>query len=171
MGFPTTSSSHSGFLVVVLVICVQVLFLLPHKPYALRSRDFVLGQHQNRHLFAKSAPALPRPDMLSDEGGLAPILPSAVKFDPNQSEKRRVPRGSDPIHNRCWRCLLPESEKSYQDRPKAWDGRKSREGVSALDLSRECPHSIITRICKKKKKEESYGDQLNTLRRKVDVWS
>ncbi|KAI4365919.1 hypothetical protein MLD38_021857 [Melastoma candidum] len=83
----------------IVLICMQVLFLLPHNSSALRSRDFVLGRHQNRDLLAVFA-SLPLPNTLREELGLAP-MPSAMKFDPNQTEKRRVPRGSDPIHNKC----------------------------------------------------------------------
>ncbi|KAE8720462.1 hypothetical protein F3Y22_tig00019423pilonHSYRG00016 [Hibiscus syriacus] len=38
-------------------------------------------------------------DSLKTRQNLAPA-PSLV-FDPNQSNKRRVKKGSDPIHNRC----------------------------------------------------------------------
>ncbi|KAI4374536.1 hypothetical protein MLD38_012519 [Melastoma candidum] len=101
MGFLCCRSppSNPRLFVLIVLICLQVLFLLPHNSSALRSRDFLLGRHQDRDLLTVFA-SLSQPDTISEEVGLAPV-PSAMTFDPNQSEKRRVPRGSDPIHNKC----------------------------------------------------------------------
>lgn len=41
-------------------------------------------------------------DALQDMSVPLHIAPSpAAMFDPNESQKRRVRRGSDPIHNKC----------------------------------------------------------------------
>ncbi|KAI4341446.1 hypothetical protein MLD38_026171 [Melastoma candidum] len=99
---PLPPCRHSGMLVVVLLICAQVIFLHPHKSSALRNGDFVLGRHWfSGRSSVRSSPMVPeRGDMSAHEGG-SRTVPCKVKYDPNRSEKRRIPRGSDPIHNRC----------------------------------------------------------------------
>lgn len=45
----------------------------------------------------------------------------ATMFDPNQSNKRRIRRGSDPIHNRCWYIFCRKFlNSSCKDQGQRW---------------------------------------------------
>ncbi|KVI06404.1 hypothetical protein Ccrd_015250 [Cynara cardunculus var. scolymus] len=63
---------------------------------ALRSIDLALKWGEER-LFSRNRSA--SVEELNTQWSLAPT--PSLMFDPNQSNKRRVQRGSDPIHNRC----------------------------------------------------------------------
>ncbi|KAI6675675.1 hypothetical protein NL676_003581 [Syzygium grande] len=105
MGSCSCSCSNHGVLI-LLFIALQALVFVPHVS-ALTNRGLALRWHtENKLLFVKN---MPRRLLLSEEAVVDALLkkqslaptPTAAPLDPNQSEKRRVPRGSDPIHNRC----------------------------------------------------------------------
>ncbi|PON93588.1 CLAVATA3/ESR-RELATED [Trema orientale] len=85
----------------LLLLSVGFLALLPENTSALRSKDLALKWDKgklpflgNLHIFKAVA--------LGDLERKLDLAPApSVTFDPNQSNKRRVRRGSDPIHNRC----------------------------------------------------------------------
>ncbi|GMN45627.1 hypothetical protein TIFTF001_014813 [Ficus carica] len=87
---------------VFLLSCIGILVLHPQNASALRSKDLALRWDKAKlppfladlHIF-KSVSL----DDLQRNLDLAPA--PSMTFDPNQSNKRRVRRGSDPIHNRC----------------------------------------------------------------------
>ncbi|KAK9080450.1 hypothetical protein SSX86_000208 [Deinandra increscens subsp. villosa] len=60
---------------------------------ASRSIDLALRWGEGR-LFSRHSRVLKGEELVS----IAPT-PAAMMFDPNQSNKRRIRRGSDPIHN------------------------------------------------------------------------
>ncbi|XVF43117.1 hypothetical protein PTKIN_Ptkin02bG0014800 [Pterospermum kingtungense] len=78
--------------VLIFLIFFGLLAVQPDRVHGLRSIDLVLRHHhQQRVLMAVDVKGM------STEVKPAPVNSS---FDPNQSSKRRVRRGSDPIHNR-----------------------------------------------------------------------
>ncbi|KAF6171848.1 hypothetical protein GIB67_007369 [Kingdonia uniflora] len=95
--------AFSSYKVIILLVCMGFLVLQPEKVSGLRSIDFVLRWGKEDYgLVQKKARVLT--DVVSEDLNTriqwAPS-PSPSTFDPNQSNKRRVRRGSDPIHNRC----------------------------------------------------------------------
>ncbi|KAL3716524.1 hypothetical protein ACJRO7_008166 [Eucalyptus globulus] len=105
MGSCSCSCSNHGVLI-LLFIALQALVFVPHVS-ALTTREMALRWHtENKLLLVKN---MPRRLLLSEEAVVDDLLerqilaptPTVAPFDPNQSQKRRVPRGSDPIHNRC----------------------------------------------------------------------
>ncbi|KAB1208054.1 CLAVATA3/ESR (CLE)-related protein 45 [Morella rubra] len=84
----------------ILVICIGFLAFRPDKVSGLRSIDLAIKQGQEAHgIMAQSRRVLKAVAM----EGMNTEKKSAYvnkKSDPNQSSKRRVRRGSDPIHNR-----------------------------------------------------------------------
>ncbi|KAE9602185.1 hypothetical protein Lal_00049706 [Lupinus albus] len=87
----------------VLVCVVGLLASQPFKVSCLRSKDLALRSNAAQLSFLRSfriLKAVAMKDMQS-KLNLAPTTPSTT-FDPNnQSNKRTVGKGSDPIHNRC----------------------------------------------------------------------
>ncbi|CAN1155871.1 hypothetical protein LINPERPRIM_LOCUS11383 [Linum perenne] len=85
--------------VILLLLCIgNIALLQPEKAYALTSIDLVLrwrhpglSQHSR---FLKDVSV----DDLQARLNMAPA--PSMMFDPNQSNKRTVKKGSDPIHNR-----------------------------------------------------------------------
>lgn len=87
--------------VALLLLCIGFLALAPENTCALRSKDLALRWNKGQLPFLGSMhifKAVAQED-LQRKLDLAPA--PSVTFDPNQSNKRRVRRGSDPIHNRC----------------------------------------------------------------------
>lgn len=80
--------------VVVFLVFVGLLFTQPGQVSGLRSVDLALR-------FLRNSRVLKGVDVqeLHENMNMAPT--PSMMFDPNQSNKRRVRRGSDPIHNRC----------------------------------------------------------------------
>ncbi|KAA0032271.1 CLAVATA3/ESR (CLE)-related protein 45 [Cucumis melo var. makuwa] len=76
---------------IVLLMCVALLAVKPEQACALRSIDLAL--RPSRHILVEDS----RVEELNMKRN---SLPQNNKFDPNRSSKRRVRRGSDPIHNR-----------------------------------------------------------------------
>lgn len=90
--------SFRGFFVLV---CVGILASQPLKVSGLRSKDLALRWDEGQLPFIRSFRILKEVAMedLQSKLGLAPA--PSMTFDPNQSNKRTVRKGSDPIHNRC----------------------------------------------------------------------
>ncbi|KAI5683771.1 hypothetical protein M9H77_04999 [Catharanthus roseus] len=80
-----------------------VTFLFKRKVSGIRSIDLALRWERGDLLFLRSSRVLKavttEEDLQVQQMSLAPA--PATMFDPNQSDKRRIRRGSDPIHNRC----------------------------------------------------------------------
>ncbi|OVA09003.1 hypothetical protein BVC80_9097g67 [Macleaya cordata] len=89
----------------ILLVCIGffVFVLQPEKVSAMTSKDHLLRWEKEEHgLVFKNQRVLKAVDVVSqDLKTKKKSAPTPPKFDPNQSSKRRVRRGSDPIHNRC----------------------------------------------------------------------
>ncbi|KAK2655505.1 hypothetical protein Ddye_008557 [Dipteronia dyeriana] len=85
----------------ILLICVGFLVLQMDKVSGLRSIDLVLRWDKELLPFVPTSRILKAVALkdLQTNPGFAPA--PSMAFDPNQLNKRRVRRGSDPIHNRC----------------------------------------------------------------------
>ncbi|KAJ4824207.1 hypothetical protein Tsubulata_013063 [Turnera subulata] len=93
-----------GFLAhreVILLLCIFHFAVQTEKVSGLTSIDLALRWNQRLLPFSHISRILKTValDDLQPKAGLAPA--PSMMFDPNQSDKRRVRRGSDPIHNRC----------------------------------------------------------------------
>lgn len=77
-----------GFYRVMTLVCIVFLFIHSEKVYAIRSMDLAIKWSHGR-LFSRK------------DNTQFNIAPTPSPFDPYQSNKRRVRRGADPIHNRC----------------------------------------------------------------------
>ncbi|XVF11922.1 hypothetical protein REPUB_Repub08aG0069800 [Reevesia pubescens] len=91
-------SVNRGF---ILLACIGLLVLQPEMVSGSRGIDLALKWDKGLLPFVQNSRILKgvAVDSLQTRQNLAPA-PSMV-FDPNQSNKRRVKKGSDPIHNRC----------------------------------------------------------------------
>ncbi|XP_059650373.1 CLAVATA3/ESR (CLE)-related protein 45 [Cornus florida] len=89
-------SAHRMF---VIFICIGVIAVQPDKISGLRSVDHVLRWIDHHGLATKNHRILKAAAMedLHTEKKPAPVN---ATVDPNQSSKRKVRKGSDPIHNR-----------------------------------------------------------------------
>ncbi|XVF03334.1 hypothetical protein REPUB_Repub04eG0252200 [Reevesia pubescens] len=80
----------------IFLIFFGLLAVQPDKVSGLRTIDFVF-----RHLDTRNQRILKAVDHMKGMSTEKKVpAPVNNKFDPNQSSKRRVRRGSDPIHNR-----------------------------------------------------------------------
>ncbi|XP_041016231.1 CLAVATA3/ESR (CLE)-related protein 45 [Juglans microcarpa x Juglans regia] len=90
--------AHRGF---ILLICIGFLAIQPEKISGLRSIDLALKQgHEDCGIMARNPRVL---KSLALEGRNTEKISAHVNkklFDANESSKRSVRRGSDPIHNR-----------------------------------------------------------------------
>lgn len=77
---------------IILVLCVGFIFIQPEKVSAIRWEE-------SKSRFERNSRVLKAMKDLHMQANTAPV--SSMTFDPNQSEKRRVRRGPDPIHNKC----------------------------------------------------------------------
>ncbi|KAK9278045.1 hypothetical protein L1049_027602 [Liquidambar formosana] len=91
----------SAYRVVILLVCIVFLAVQPEKVDGLKSIDLALKWDKGQLLFLRNSRILNAVAVedLPTKPSLAPA--PSMMFDPNQSDKRRVRRGSDPIHNRC----------------------------------------------------------------------
>lgn len=80
--------------VVIFLVFVGLLFSQPGQVSGLRSVDLALR-------FLRNSRVLKGVDVQELHENLSMAPTPSMMFDPNQSNKRRVRRGSDPIHNRC----------------------------------------------------------------------
>lgn len=86
--------------VLILFICMGLLTFQPDKVSGLQNTDFVLKHEQhNQELMQQNQRSLNATNVKVTNTEKKPTQ-TDKKFDPNQSSKRRVRRGSDPIHNR-----------------------------------------------------------------------
>lgn len=92
----SSSTSATYWAVVIILVCVEVLAILPEGVSAVRRADLVRG---NEHPVPRSLIVTSVPELVKTKQNF-PHAPPVEFFDPNQSDKRRVPKGSDPIHNR-----------------------------------------------------------------------
>lgn len=86
---------------IILIVCAGLLAFQPEEAAGLRRIDLALRWEKAqlpslKHWRLLKGVAV---EDLHTKLNLAPA-PSVI-FDPNQSNKRRVRQGSDPIHNRC----------------------------------------------------------------------
>ncbi|XVF09068.1 hypothetical protein REPUB_Repub07fG0059200 [Reevesia pubescens] len=91
-------SVNRGF---ILLACIGLLVLQPEMVSGLRSIDLALKWDKGLLPFVQNSRILEAVavDSFQTRQNLAPA--PSMMFDPNQSNKRRVKKGSDPIHNRC----------------------------------------------------------------------
>ncbi|KAK4376680.1 hypothetical protein RND71_002976 [Anisodus tanguticus] len=86
----------------VLLICIGLLVVLPEKVSSLTRSDFSLKwstQQQNEQMMLKTRRMLNGLVKNELNNGIK-SAPVSENFDPNGSSKRRVRKGSNPIHNR-----------------------------------------------------------------------
>lgn len=74
-----------------LLFCIGILASEPHKVCSLRSKDLALRSF-------RSLKGVVATEDLNTKLDFAPA--PSMTFDPDQSNKRAVRKGSDPIHNR-----------------------------------------------------------------------
>lgn len=88
--------------ILLLLVCIGYLALQPQKVSSLTSLDLALRWKQGLLPLVQNSRML-RSVAIKDLQALASSAPvPSMVFDPNQSNKRTVRKGSDPIHNRCW---------------------------------------------------------------------
>ncbi|EXB20249.1 hypothetical protein L484_001442 [Morus notabilis] len=86
--------------VLILLICIGLLSVQPDKVSGLRNIDTALGEHkENNQILLQIRRFL---KVVNMDGMNTKKRSSSQndKFDPDRSSKRKVGRGSDPIHNR-----------------------------------------------------------------------
>lgn len=89
--------------VLILLICMGLLLSVqPDKVSGLRSIDLVLRQNQHNQGMVPQNQRILKETTMVGKNAEKKSTKIHNKFDPNQSSKRRVRRGSDPIHNRPW---------------------------------------------------------------------
>ncbi|CAA2986706.1 Hypothetical predicted protein [Olea europaea subsp. europaea] len=87
--------------IILVIFCIGVFSIQPEMVSGRRSIDLARRWERGEMSVLRSSRAL-KAVALQDLGAALNIAPSpGMTYDPNQSEKRRVDRGSDPIHNRC----------------------------------------------------------------------
>ena len=86
--------------VLILLICIGFLAVEPDKVSGLRSIDLALRQSPEYHMLAAKNQRTLKAVVMENQSKEEKAAPVNKKFDLNQSSKRRVRRGSDPIHNR-----------------------------------------------------------------------
>ncbi|OAY31031.1 hypothetical protein MANES_14G078100v8 [Manihot esculenta] len=87
--------------ILLLLVCIGYLALQPQKVSSLTSLDLALRWKQGLLPLVQNSRML-RSVAIKDLQALASSAPvPSMVFDPNQSNKRTVRKGSDPIHNRC----------------------------------------------------------------------
>lgn len=99
--------SFLSFRWLFLFVCIGILASQPYKVCGIRSKDLVLRWHTEQLTFVRSFRILKddvaKVDDVKAKMDLAPA--PSMSYDPNQSNKRTVKKGSDPIHNRSWLAI------------------------------------------------------------------
>lgn len=86
---------------VILLVCMGVLALQPDEVAGLRSIGLALKWDKVQLPFLEHLRVLEAVAVEDTHTKLSLAPAPSIMFDPNQSNKRRVRKGSDPIHNRC----------------------------------------------------------------------
>lgn len=83
-----------------ILVCIVMLASQPYIAYGLRTKDLALRWDKRKQPFVQVSHVLKGDAMegLESKMDLAPS--SSMTFDANQSNKRTVKKGSNPIHNR-----------------------------------------------------------------------
>ncbi|CAH1428363.1 unnamed protein product [Lactuca virosa] len=82
--------------VMIILVCIMFLSTQSESITPLKSIDLALKWGEER-LFSRNSRVLKVEEQMDTKLNIAPT--PAMMFDPNQSNKRRIRRGSDPIHN------------------------------------------------------------------------
>ncbi|PIN15136.1 hypothetical protein CDL12_12216 [Handroanthus impetiginosus] len=82
-------------IIILVIFCIGVLSIQPESVLGSRNIDLALRWGREGRLLLQNADSLHE---MNVPPHIAP--PPTRNFDPNQSEKRPVKGGSDPIHNR-----------------------------------------------------------------------
>ncbi|KAI9111455.1 hypothetical protein K1719_017145 [Acacia pycnantha] len=91
----------TSFRVFVLLLCVGLLSVQPEKVLCIRKLVHPLGQIQEQRIMLQNQPTQTATSMEATNTKKKKMTEHVGnRIDPNQSSKRRVRRGSDPIHNR-----------------------------------------------------------------------
>ncbi|CAL9123886.1 unnamed protein product [Musa textilis] len=89
-------------LLLAVLLCVVLLSSWKPEPVCgLRNVGLVLGRNEEQTAVAKSERLLASVDAAVDIDASKKPAAGPSPFDPYSASKRRVRRGSDPIHNRC----------------------------------------------------------------------
>lgn len=86
---------------VILLVCIGFLSIQQEKVSGLRSIDLALRWGKEQLVLQRNSRILKGVAVMDLHTQLNIAPAPSLEFDPNQSNKRRVRRGSDPIHNRC----------------------------------------------------------------------
>ncbi|WOL15505.1 hypothetical protein Cni_G24286 [Canna indica] len=82
----------------LIIVCFGLLACKPDKVHSLRwNQELSTSAKKERILTAAAAAGVVNLEAREKLAAHEPPLP----FDPNSMSKRKVRRGSDPIHNRC----------------------------------------------------------------------
>ncbi|PIA62686.1 hypothetical protein AQUCO_00200599v1 [Aquilegia coerulea] len=85
--------------VLILLVCIGFLVAQPYRVSGLRSIDMVLRWDREQGVQSKTSRVLS--DVTSEDvQNKYELAPAPSMFNAYESSKRRVRRGSDPIHNR-----------------------------------------------------------------------
>lgn len=91
----------NGHRMFILLICTGLLAVQPNQVSSLKSSGLVLGLSKEDHgIVSFSRRMLKEASKVKLDAGVKTATGTG-KMDPNQSSKRRVRKGSDPIHNKC----------------------------------------------------------------------
>ena len=91
-----------GYRVSLILLCIGFFLALhPQNISAFTSKDLALRWDKGKLRFLGDLHIFKAMALEDLQRNLALAPAPAVMFDPNQSNKRRVRRGADPIHNRC----------------------------------------------------------------------
>lgn len=91
--------------VLIILVCIGFIAVLPEKVSSSRSTDAVFRWNQEYRLAADKSHVLEGVSV-KDMNTKKNTAPEPSTFDPNRSSKRKVRRGSDPIHNRSWNLAV-----------------------------------------------------------------
>jgi cytochrome b subunit of formate dehydrogenase len=93
LGVPNRNMSFQTLRLLIVFVCVWLLLFHEQDVNGMRNIDLVLKGHERRMHEAKKDVVSFHPKSSSER--------ASSSSDPSTESKRRVRRGSDPIHNRC----------------------------------------------------------------------
>ncbi|KAM7460178.1 hypothetical protein LguiA_035842 [Lonicera macranthoides] len=86
----------------ILIVCIAILSVQAEVDFGLTSKDFMLRRGKGQSVIHQRNSRILEHVAVEDLEPQMDISPAPSKmFDHNQSNKRRVWRGPDPIHNKC----------------------------------------------------------------------